>query len=206
MKVDVLDLGSGNVRSVSNWLTKSGCAVRLVRSPYDLNSELLVMPGVGSARSYMQRLVAQNFHIAIKEHVDEGRRLMGICLGFQIMMDYSQEGGHVACLGLLEGCVDRLPFGHSHNGWEPLNFSRRDLDEHSFGDRYDLSKKRLFRGRVFYNHEYGVVCGSDKTFNLPISPKHERFSAICVKRNLLGVQFHPEKSQVSGVELLNLIL
>lgn len=206
MKVDILDIGSGNIRSVKNWIEKSNVSTRIVTQPDDIKSEMLVMPGVGSAGSYMQRMKAGNFDEAIKAHVYKGYRLMGICLGLQIMMEYSEEDGGVEGLGLLDGFVARLPGQVSHNGWEQLSFNRKQMADQSFGSRHNLSQKRIFKGRVFYNHEYGVVNKSSKAFSLPVSRIFSQYSGLLVKENIIGIQFHPEKSQISGTDLIKMIL
>jgi len=206
MKVDIIDVGSGNVRSVKNWIEKSHVSTHIVTRPEDIQSEMLVLPGVGSAGSYMQRLRSVYFDEAIKAHIEKGKRLMGICLGFQIMMDYSEEDGHVDGLGLLKGYVERLPGLVSHNGWEPLSFRRQEMNGQGFGSCRQLTQKRIFDGRVFYNHEYGVVSSDESAFTLPISDKFNQYSGLQVKDNIIGIQFHPEKSQVSGTNLINMIL
>ncbi|MCU8238235.1 imidazole glycerol phosphate synthase subunit HisH [Vibrio vulnificus] len=206
MKVDILDIGSGNIRSVKNWIEKSNVATRIVTQPDDIQSEMLVLPGVGSAGSYMQRMKAGNFDEAIKSHVDKGCRLMGICLGFQIMMEYSEEDGYVEGLGLLDGHVERLIGQVSHNAWEALSFRRQEMVGQSFGSRHHLTQKRIFNGRVFYNHEYGVMNKSQDAFSLPVSSAFSQYSGLLVKDNIIGIQFHPEKSQISGTDLINMIL
>ena len=206
MKVDILDIGSGNIRSVKNWIEKSNVSTRVVTQAEGLESEMLILPGVGSAGSYMQRMKNGHFDEAIKDHVAKGNRLMGICLGFQIMMSYSEEDGHVEGLGLLDGYVERLPENMSHNGWEPLSFRRNEMNGQSFGNRHHLSQKRIFEGRVFYNHEYGVVSENEHAFSLAVGKNLEKYSGLLVQDNVIGIQFHPEKSQMSGTDLINMIL
>jgi len=206
MKVDILDIGSGNIRSVKNWIEKSNVPTCIVTRPEDIQSEILILPGVGSAGSYMHRIKTGHFDEAIKHHVKQGKRLMGICLGFQIMMEHSEEDGHVEGLSLLEGHVERLTGHVSHNAWEPLSFRRQEMSGQSFGSRHHLTKKRIFNGRVFYNHEYGVVNKSPKAFSLPVSSAFSQYSGLLVRDNIIGIQFHPEKSQVSGTDLINMIL
>ena len=206
MKVDILDIGSGNIRSVKNWIEKSHVSTRIVTKPEDIQSEMLVLPGVGSAGSYMQRMKAGSFDQAVLDHVAKGKRLMGICLGFQIMMKYSEEDGHVEGLGLLDGHVERLAGKVSHNSWEPLSFRRNEMGGQTFGSRHQLTQKRIFNGRVFYNHEYGVVNKSTEAYTLPVNEKLSQYSGLLVKDNIIGIQFHPEKSQISGADLINMIL
>ena len=80
MKVDIVDVGSGNVRSIKNWIEKCNVDARCVRRVDDLVSEVIILPGVGSAGPYMDRLRKNSFDSAIIEHVQGGGRLIGICL------------------------------------------------------------------------------------------------------------------------------
>ena len=95
MSVDILNVGSGNIQSVKNWIDKANISVRVVDQASDIKSSLLILPGVGSAGPYMKRLKKGKFDQAILKHVDKGGRLLGICLGFQIMSAYSEEDGGV---------------------------------------------------------------------------------------------------------------
>jgi len=206
MKVDILDIGSGNISSIKNWLQKANISTRVVKNAQHIESELLILPGVGSAGSYMDRLIDGNYDVAIREHLNKGGRLLGICLGFQIMTKYSEEDGGVNCLGLIDGHVERIGSGKSHNGWEPLQFRTDDMNEQLFHNQYKLTKKRVLNGRVFYNHEYGVINKEDKSFSTPVSTDFPQYDGLFVKDKIIGIQFHPEKSQITGLDLISMIL
>jgi glutamine amidotransferase len=206
MKVDILDIGSGNISSIKNWIEKANVPARVVKNAQDIESDLLILPGVGSAGSYMARIIAGNYDIAIREHLANGGRLLGICLGFQIMTKYSEEDGGVDCLGLIDGHVERIGTDISHNGWEPLQFRTNEMNEQSFHNQHKLTKKRVLNGRVFYNHEYGVVNKENKSFYTPVSPNFQQYSGLFIKDKIIGIQFHPEKSQITGLDLISMIL
>jgi glutamine amidotransferase len=206
MKVDILDIGSGNIRSVKHWIEKANISTRIVSKANEINSDLLILPGVGSAGSYMARLKAGQYDQAIIEHVEKGGRLLGICLGFQIMGNYSEEDGHIEGLGLIDAHTERLAENVSHNGWEPIYLRQNEMNNQSFNSQYKLTKKRILNGRVFYNHEYGVINNEQTAFSLPVSDSLSKYSGLLVKDNIIGIQFHPEKSQISGSELISMIL
>lgn len=206
MKVDILDIGSGNISSVKNWIETANVPVGVVSKATDVNSELLILPGVGSAGSYMKRLKEGDFDQAILEHLNKGRRLLGICLGFQIMASYTEEDGGVEGLNLIDAKVERLQNNTSHNEWERFYLRKDDMNKQSFNNKRSLSKKRILDGRVFYNHEYGLVNRDASVFSVPISPKLQKYSGLLVKDNLIGIQFHPEKSQVTGSSLISMVL
>jgi len=206
MRVDILDIGSGNIQSIKNWIENENVIARVVSDIHNIKSDLLVLPGVGAAGSYMERLKKGSHDQAILEHVGKGGRLLGICLGFQIMSNYSEEDGHVMGLGLLDGHVERLSSQRSHNGWESICLRRNKMNGQSFNNQCRLTKKSVLNGRVFYNHEYGFINQDPTAFSLPISDSLSQYSGLLVKDNIIGMQFHPEKSQVSGSELISMIL
>ena len=206
MKVDILDVGSGNIQSIKNWIERTHVTSQVVSSPSEIRSELLILPGVGSASSYMHRLRSGQYDEAIYEHLAKGRRLMGICLGFQLMTNYSEEDGYVKGLGLIDAHVERLKGEISNNGWEPLQLHRDHMNGQSFHPQQNLTKKRVLKGRVFYNHEYGVVNNEKRIFSVSVSDSLARYSGLLVKDKIIGIQFHPEKSQLSGLDLISMIL
>jgi glutamine amidotransferase len=108
MKIDIIDIGFGNINSIKNWLEQLELEVIRVTHAENLKEELCILPGVGSAGPYMERLDALGFTEAIKHHVLKGRRLLGICLGFQILFDHSDEDGGTKLLSILQGKVERL--------------------------------------------------------------------------------------------------
>lgn len=207
MKIDLIDLGIGNTRSVANWLSKVNCDVNVIDRVEDISSELLVLPGVGAAGRFMHQLKKTGFDEAVRNHVSADGRLLGICLGFQVMFEYSEEDGGVQTLGILGGKVERLKGAGTHNGWEHAEYDFRKTDISRHWRRSKLTRANVLRGRFFYNHEYAVVNGDAvKQRSFPISNSLNKFSGIVISRNVIGVQYHPEKSQQSGVELLRHIL
>lgn len=206
MKVDIVDLGSGNVRSIKNWIEKFNVDARCVRHVDDLTSEVIILPGVGSAGSYMDRLRKSSFDSSIIHHVKKGGRLIGICLGFQIMSSFSEEDGGVEGLSLIDAEVKRLENSVSHNQWEPITFKKNQMNGQSFFSSEKLSRKKILNGRVFYNHEYGVINNDSLAFTVPVSLEMNQYSGMFVKDKIIGIQFHPEKSQLTGLELISMIL
>lgn len=203
MTVDIIDIGLGNVSSVKNWLTKSNISSRKVIKAKDLESNLLILPGVGSARLYMERLKENKFDIAIRNHINSGRRLIGICLGFQILFEKLEEDGHVKGFGFFSGNVVAINKNKDSNtGWGKFEFNKKQLSYNWKNQQYSKSRKKIIKGRVFYNHSFGVLSNHSNTRKIP---NYSDYISMISSENILGFQFHPEKSQITGKELIELI-
>jgi len=206
MSVDIIDLGMGNVSSIVNLLNRLDIHIRLVSRPSDLNSNTIIIPGVGAIGAYVGRFRSLGFHDAIYSCAEKGKQVIGICLGFQLLTQWSEESGGIECLGLIKAQTCRLKGATTHNGWETFNFDRRTIADNTSFRAPSLTRKYLVNGRVYYNHEYGVECFDEKAITIPIDSFNERYSAMVVKDNVVGLQFHPEKSQSTGLALFKQLL
>ena len=206
MIVDIVDIGSGNIKSIQNWIERLNIQTRVVKKASEIKSEFLVLPGVGSAGPYMDKLKKNSFDTAIIDHVNDNKRLLGICLGFQIMGEYSSEDGGVEGLRLIDGHTDRLAKNVVHNGWESFDLRKDNLNGHSLNSSLNLRRIKHIKGRVFYNHEYGFLNKDRNSFNMSISDTLDAYSSITIKNKVIGIQFHPEKSQTTGLDLMSIIL
>ena len=205
MTIDIIDIGSGNIKSIQNWLERLNIMTRIVKNVSELKSDFIILPGVGSVGSYMKRLRNKGFDKALIEHVNNNGKLMGICLGFQILGKFSEEDGGVNGLAILN-CYTKKIKNSSHNGWEKFNLQKIDLlSQFSYGEE-KLTKKQKIDGRVFYNHEYGVISNELNAYNLYIPHENVKYNSMIVKDNIIGIQFHPEKSQQTGLDIMSMIL
>jgi imidazole glycerol-phosphate synthase subunit HisH len=206
LDINIIDIGFGNIRSVKSWLERNELPTRVITNSRDLSSELVILPGVGSAGPYMHKLDQLGFSDAIKNHLEKGRRLFGICLGYQILFQHSEEDNGTNCLAVLDGKVKRLKQSRNHNGWERIQLDIGHFREKGYwGSKIDNRRKSL-NGRVFYNHEYGVITDQIADVNLNISSALCQYTGLIMSDNIAGVQFHPEKSQLFGRELLQVLL
>tara|TARA_B110000003_G_scaffold247928_1_gene259298 strand:+ start:16287 stop:16904 length:618 start_codon:yes stop_codon:yes gene_type:complete len=204
MKVDIIDIGIGNINSIENWLTNSNFFCTKVKKPNDIRSDLIVLPGVGSAKLYLEKLKFNKFDLALKNHIKRGGRIIGICLGFQILFDYLEEDGGVQGLGFFSGKVIQLKSKKSHTGWEKLVLKKDKLFPKWKSKMYSVSKKQIINGRVFYNHNYGVVT-EDKNLKTEMISKKLNYISLILSNQIIGFQFHPEKSQITGKNLIELV-
>ncbi len=194
----VIDYGAGNLRSVIHALDYLGVeSMRVARSPHELKSaSKIILPGVGAFGAGMQKLREGGMIQPIRDAVHAGVPYLGICLGMQFLFDYSDEMGIHEGLGLLPGHVTRFPetmgLKVPHMGWNQLQVRRPDSV---------LAGQILPNSYAYFVHSYYCV-PNDPTDTVLIVNYGIDFTAAVQRENILGVQFHPEKSQRTGLQIL----
>jgi len=194
----VIDYGAGNLRSVLHALNHLGTAdVQIVQEPDQLKgAEKIILPGVGAFGAGMQKLASQGLIEPLKTAVDAGTPYLGICLGMQFLFECSNEMGNHAGLGLLAGRVERFPafpdLKVPHMGWNTLTWQRESLL---------LADLQSDASYAYFVHSYFCIPEDSEdtliTVNYGIP-----FTAGIQRGNIYGVQFHPEKSQQTGLTIL----
>jgi imidazole glycerol-phosphate synthase subunit HisH len=193
----VIDYGAGNLRSVMHALNHLGVgSIRLARTPRDLHGATkIILPGVGAFGAGMQKLHEQGLVQPIKDAVYAGTPYLGICLGMQFLFEVSDEMGEHRGLGLLPGRVTRFAdmpgYKVPHMGWNRL----RPLRQSPLMN--DLPRE----GYAYFVHSYFCVPANESDV-LAVVDYGVRFTAAVEHENIWGVQFHPEKSQETGLRLL----
>ena len=200
-RIAVLDYGIGNVRSTLNALENVGCTAVLTRNPADiLNSDGLILPGVGAFKSGMDNLVKFHLDEVIHDFVATGKIFIGICLGMQMMFDESEEFGITKGLSLIKGQVKKLKA-------EPEarlpNISWNKLIEPCFNRWENTLLHNSGECNNFYFIHSFVGVPADDSDNLALSEYGSiEFCAAVQKNNMYGFQFHPEKSGINGLNIL----
>jgi glutamine amidotransferase len=194
--IAVLDYGMGNRRSVEKALEHAGATVAITSDQEAIRAaDALVLPGVGAFPRGMANLRELGLDALIAERVAAGTPLLGICLGMELLFDGSSELGGARGLGLIAGEVTRLESGGlrvPHIGWNEVRFERRSA----------LTAGLPADGAPFY-HVHSFVARPANPANVVGTAEYgERFASIVARENVLGVQFHPEKSSRDGLELL----
>jgi len=188
--IGIIDYGSGNIISLSKAIIKAGFKPIIIKE-YKKEIELssLILPGVGNMKFAMKMLKKKNLVKFILDNLNNNTQIIGICLGAQILFEKSEEGKSLG-LGLIPGSVKLLPLGKFHIGWNKTWFN---------------SKKNFISDTDFYfNHRYYIEC--DENFIFQKTFFEIEIPAIIKYKNFWGLQFHPEKSQLNGLKLLNKIL
>lgn len=194
--IGVLDIGMGNLRSMANAIVQNGFDSVVVQeaSAFD-DLTHLVIPGVGNFSAAMSEISARNLRQSICEFADSGRPLLGVCLGMHLLAGHGEEGGSNEGLGLIAGTVRRLDPGPDlrvpHVGWNVLHVCR----DHPVFE--GIKANRDF----YYVHSFAMNCESDENV-LGTTDYGNSVVAVVGRDNVLGFQFHPEKSQVNGLKLI----
>ena len=190
----VVDYGAGNLVSIEQALTQVGAAPVRATGAGDLDgADLLVVPGVGAAAPAMQRLEAAGLVEPIRRWINADRPFLGICLGLQLLFDGSDEDDAVT-LGVLPGRTRRLEDAPTlpHIGWNQVE---RRRDHPAFAGVTDAAD-------FYFVHSYaGAPEGADGAV-LATTTHGRPFVSAVTRGNLLGVQFHPERSGTDGLRLL----
>lgn len=195
-EIILIDAGTGNLRSVQKALESLGANVERTDDPQKVRAaKKVVLPGVGAFGDFMAGLRARGLEETIKEIAVRGVPLLGICVGMQALFEVSQEMGMHAGLALLTGKVTRFADSPSvkipHTGWNQVEVQK---------------EAGLFRGipsgaYVYFNHSY--YCQPQRSSDiLALTDYGGKFACAVQRENLFGVQFHPEKSQRVGLQLL----
>jgi imidazole glycerol-phosphate synthase subunit HisH len=193
----IVDYGMGNLGSMANMLRKVGAAAVVSSEPATVaRAEKLILPGVGAFDAGMRQLTERGLVPLLQERVAAGTPTLGVCLGMQLFAQASEEG-QLPGLGWIDGRATRFrPNGDArlkvpHMGWNVV----QPVREHPlFADMPDEM-------RFYFVHSYHVVCG-DERISLARATYGGDFVAAVARDNVVGVQFHPEKSHKFGMRLL----
>lgn len=206
--IAILDYGLGNVRSVQKALERVGYPATLISEPAEMSqADRIILPGVGNFADGMRLLTGGGWDDAIRDFAATGRPVLGVCMGMQFLLTSSEEeaprgGPAVPGLGLIPGeVVAFMPPGEvddprykvPHMGWNTVAV------ETDIGGAF----AEALRDRDFY-FVHGYVCCPERASDRVGTTTHGRpFCSALRHENLLATQFHPEKSQSAGLEILN---
>jgi imidazole glycerol-phosphate synthase subunit HisH len=198
--IGIVDYGMGNLHSVSKALERLDIPYFLSDQTAELEkADGLILPGVGAFRDGASILKETGLSIFLSNWAKEGKPLLGICLGMQLLFEESEEHGLTAGLGLLPGRVERFSgkdeagnlYKVPHMGWNKLMFQKPN----------HLLLKNVEEGHVYFVHSY-VVKTDDIDVLLATSEYGRVVPAVVGRDNVLGTQFHPEKSSSVGMSIL----
>ncbi len=195
MKIIIIDYGLGNLRSIEKALQYVGADVEISNEPSAIDrADALILPGVGAFRDAMMHF--STLERVVKDAVDEGKPLLGICLGMQMLASESEEGGLHRGIDIIPGRVIRFPQSElkvPHMGWNSIIIKTdipllKNIDNGSF---------------VYFVHSYHL--STDEKYEAALCDYGRKFPAIITNGsgNVVGTQFHPEKSGAIGLRMLS---
>ena len=194
-KVCIMDYGSGNVKSVYNLVKHLGYETVISNSKYEIQKAThLILPGVGSFASAMSKIKSNiSLNILNVDVLDKKKPILGICVGMQVMANKGYENGENIGLGWIDGTVRKINVSNSplpHIGWNNIIIKKK-------------SKLTSYLDKVndfYFVHSYAY--NTERDYIIAETDYEEQFPSIIKKDNIYGVQFHPEKSQKAGQQLL----
>ncbi len=193
--IAIIDYGVGNLRSVERAFAATGNPATITDDSSVLRqAKGLVLPGVGAFAACMKALSSRGFDALVRERVAEGTPLLGICVGMQLLFEESEEFGNATGLGLIRGRVRRIPSDEvvPQVGWNQIR--KRNL--HPILSRIEDD--------AFFYFVHSYYCDvADETIVIGETDYGVTYPSLIGQGDLYGVQFHPEKSQAVGLQLLS---
>lgn len=197
--IGIIDYGMGNLYSVSKALERLNHDYFISDQPAELaKATAYILPGVGSFKDAMEQLNRTDLTTFTQNVVAEGKPLLGICLGMQLLFEESEENGLTKGLGFLEGRIVKFPgvtpsgerYKVPHMGWNSLTFQQPST-----------LLEGIDEGHVYFVHSYYAL-PTDRSVVLATSDYDVEVPAVVGKGNVFGAQFHPEKSSDLGISIL----
>jgi glutamine amidotransferase len=191
--IAIVDYGLGNLGSLTKGFRHAGVETVLTGDPVALRAaDALVLPGDGAFGATMDEIRSRGLAEVLREAAESGKPLLGICIGMQLLFEGSEEHGDHEGLGLLPGRVRRIPgpLPVPHMGWNRL----RRHHPHALLDGMDDG------AHVYFVHSY--YCDARRDITIASTDYGRELPAIVGDGNILGVQFHPEKSQLVGLKMI----
>jgi len=201
--VVVVDYGMGNLKSVNNSALFLGERILISSSATTiLKAKKIIIPGVGHFAMAVKELNKNNIFDVLKEKINSQVPVLGICLGMQLLFDGSQEAPGARGLGAIKGMVKKIPADNlivPHMGWNTIKKVIVDCPQ---------STGRLLRGvkdKSFFYFAHSYYCCPEEKEAVSATTEYGKinFASVVNKKNVWGVQFHPEKSQKEGLKILN---
>lgn len=194
----IVNYGLGNVYNLKNAIQSIGYEAKISKCKQDiLNADILFLPGVGAFQAAMDNLRKNDLIDVLNKRASDKKPIIGICLGMQILFESSTEGGYSKGLGFLKGAFKKFSVDLKipHMGWNALDIKKSNF----------ISKGLKEKPYAYYVHSYYLTNNAPE--DLIISSDYGvKVPGIVQKENIIGLQFHPEKSNQVGLQLLKNII
>lgn len=199
--IAIIDYKAGNLKSVERAVGKLGfsCGITHKRKEI-LLSERIIFPGVGAAGKAMDDLSNMGLDKVLEETFESGKPILGICLGSQIVLDKSEEN-NTQCMGLIKGKVRKFPYPLISGGGERLKIPHMGWNSVHLRKRHPVLEGIKATDEFYFVHSYYPAPLSDQ-FVIGTTEHGLEFSSVIGDKNLIAMQFHPEKSGIPGLRIL----
>jgi imidazole glycerol phosphate synthase glutamine amidotransferase subunit len=207
MKVGIISFGGSNITSVINAVHKIGYKTIVLNKP-DRKVDFLMMPGVGNFGTAARKLEDSGFLEYIKNHIKEGKPMMGICLGMQLLFETSAEDDSAHGLCFYKGHFEKIPEPMSLDQRSPPNIGYNfvEFTSHSSESSAEIDLSYL-NGYYYFLHSYALSTIPMETKIIGISEfNNKRIIPFVLKENICGIQFHPERSGLRGLNFLSKVI
>jgi glutamine amidotransferase len=198
--IAIIDYKAGNITSVAR-------ALQSIGEPYFISDDItklkeadhIIFPGVGAAGDAMSNLKSKDIDGWLRKWIKEGKPLMGICLGTQIILDCSEEND-TKCVGIIEGTTKRFPENLSSNGGN-LKIPHMGWNSIQFQREHPVFENIPAEAEFYFVHSYYPAPAEDSVI-LGVTDYGIKFCSVLAVNNLVAMQFHPEKSGRPGLQIL----
>jgi imidazole glycerol-phosphate synthase subunit HisH len=204
-RIAVIDYGMSNMFSIENALNMLGLEC-VVTSDYEriISADGAILPGVGAFPEAMKRIEQFGLGGAIRKFISSGKPFMGICLGFQLLFEESEEMGGADGLGIIKGRVKNFPFDINdmrvpHVGWNSVKKNKLFSKKNAEGPLKNIDSGAYF----YFVHSYYVHPANEMDISTTTEYGGFEFCSSVWKDNIFGCQFHPEKSGDKGIRILD---
>jgi len=197
MKLGIIDLDTGNLASLVSAMNKLNIEFKICKNNFDFESvDKIILPGVGAFKDFMKKIKKNGIDKILNKKIEDKTPLLGVCVGFQVLFEESNEHGTTAGLNVMKGkfknfkdvSIDtKVP----HVGWNECKLINNNKLFHGIEDSLDF----YFTHSYFLNDYLTENIISETTYDV-------KFVSSVNKDNIYGVQFHPEKSQANGLKIL----
>jgi glutamine amidotransferase len=196
-RIAIIDYGAGNTHSVEKALTHAGAHAAITANLADIETaDGVVLPGVGAAADTMSNLQSRGLIEPILAYIATGRPFLGVCMGLQALLDWSEEGGGVDCLGIVPGEVRLFPTDTGakvpHMGWNTVEWVH---------EMHPISQGIPNHSYFYFVHSYFPAV-DDQSYALGMTEYAGiTFPSVITHENVVATQFHPEKSGTLGLKI-----
>ena len=198
MKTGIVDYGIGNLFSLEKACQKSSIPYTIVQKPSEIETcETLILPGVGAFPSAMKSMNSSGISDVLADAARQGKKIVGVCLGMQLLLSSSDEFGTTPGLNLIQGSVKKLPSSKKlkvpNIGWSEVFASKNAVSQ---------NLKKIVDGNDFY-FAHSFFCDVDDKYCVAYILRSDKRIPVLIsdQKNIFGIQFHPEISGLNGANL-----